>query len=76
MMEDIEPWIDWQAAIVTPFTAQPAPLSMGDGNKQADPNSVQTIYKAHQNKINEHFQVVQQEVTHLMSKLRGEKGGC
>ena len=53
----MEPWIDWQAAIVTPFTTQSAPLSPvtsfnnGDGDERADPNSVETIRRAHQNEI-------------------------
>ena len=77
----MEPWIDRQAAIVTPFTAQPAPISTvasfnnGNGNEQADLNSVESIRKARQNEIDERLRVVQREVTHLTSELRGAKGG-
>jgi hypothetical protein len=46
-----------------------------DGDERADPNSVETVRRARQSEIDERLRAVQQEVTHLTSDLRGEKGG-
>lgn len=46
-----------------------------DGDERENPNSVETVRRARQNEIDERLRVVQQEVTHLTSDLRGEKGG-
>ena len=45
------------------------------GEEHADPNSVEAIRRARQNEIDARLRAVQQEVTHLTSDLRGEKGG-
>jgi len=85
----MEERIDRQAAIVTPFNAQPRPLpSLNAGGNQrgynknspsalphpierADPNSIEPIWRARQNEIDERLRVVQQEAAHLTSDLRG-----
>jgi hypothetical protein len=46
-----------------------------DGDERGRPNSVETVRRARQNEIDERLRAVQQEMTHLTSDLRGEKGG-
>jgi len=57
------------------YSATPSSANNNDGDERANSNSVETVRRARQNEIDERLRAVQQEVTHLTSDLRGEKGG-
>jgi len=57
------------------YTTTVTSANNSGGEENANPDSVETIRRARQNEIDERLRAVQQEVTHLTSDLRGEKGG-